>query len=115
VKVIADYAKGFPCVDVFAEEYTSKVLDIGGSYGYSLKEIRASMRTGKRLDQRRALTARSAIEREIERPLHRSRLGNLRTADHPGITETLSLRMVQAAQNRGQRNPSTRFSAISTP
>jgi hypothetical protein len=88
-KVIADYAKDFPRVEVFAKEYTSKVVDIGDSYGYSIKEIRSSMRGGKRLDQRRALTARRAIERKLNRLTLRadSDWGTYGLLDYPGITE----------------------------
>jgi hypothetical protein len=89
-KVIADYAKDFPRVDVFAEEYTSKVVDFGDSFGYSIKEIRASMRSGKRLDQRRALNARRTIERKLNRStlLTDSEWGTFGLLDYPGITET---------------------------
>jgi hypothetical protein len=88
-KVIADYAKDFPRVDVFAEEYTSKVVDIGDSFGYSIKEIRASMRTGKRLDQRRAITARRTIERKLNHITLRTDpiWGTYGLLDYPGITE----------------------------
>jgi hypothetical protein len=88
-KVIADYAKDFPRVDVFAKEYTSKVVDVGDSYGYSIKEIRASMRNNKRLDQRRALNARRTIERKINHLTLRtdSDWGTYGLLDYPGITE----------------------------
>lgn len=59
-KIIADYAKDFPRVDVFGEEASVKVKGIGDSYGYSIPEIRASQRAGKNLDTRRATTARRA-------------------------------------------------------
>jgi hypothetical protein len=88
-KVIADYAKDFPRVDVFAEEYTSKVVDIGDSFGYSIKEIRASMRNNKRIDQRRALNARRTIERKLNRLTLRTDpdWGTYGLLDYPGITE----------------------------
>jgi hypothetical protein len=88
-KVIADYAKDFPRVDVFAREYTSKVVDIGDSYGYSIKEIRASMRSGKRLDQRRALNARRTIERKLNHLTLRTDpdWGTFGLIDYPGMTE----------------------------
>jgi hypothetical protein len=88
-KVIADYAKDFPRVEVFAKEYTSKVVDIGNSYGYSIKEIRASMRSNKRLDQRRALNARRTIERKLNQLTLRtdSDWGTYGLLDYPGITE----------------------------
>jgi hypothetical protein len=88
-KVIADYAKDFPRVDVCAEDYTSKVVDIGDSYGYSIKEIRASMRSNKRLDQRRALNARRTIERKLNSLTLRTDpdWGTFGLIDYPGMTE----------------------------
>jgi hypothetical protein len=76
-------------VEVFAKEYTSKVVDIGDSYGYSIKEIRASMHSNKRLDQRRALTARRTIERKLNHHTLRTDLdwGTFGLLDYPGITE----------------------------
>ena len=76
-------------MEIFAKEYTSKVVDIGDSYGYSIKEIRASMRSGKRLDQRRALTARRTIERKLNHLTLRtdSDWGTFGLLDYPGITE----------------------------
>jgi hypothetical protein len=64
-KIIADYAKDFPKVDVYGEEVTSKVKGIGASYGYSIEDIRRSQMTGKRLDQRRADMAKRAIDEKI--------------------------------------------------
>lgn len=88
-KIIADYAKDFPRVDVFAEEFTSKVIDIGDSYGYSIKEIRASMRSNKRLDQRRALNSRRTIERKLNKISLFSdpEGGTYGLLNFPGITE----------------------------
>lgn len=64
-KIIADYAKDFPKVDVYGEEVTSKVKGIGASYGYSIEDIRRSQMTGKRLDQRKADMAKRAIDEKI--------------------------------------------------
>jgi len=60
-KIIADYAHDFPRVDIYGTENTSKVYDLGSSYGYSIKEIRRSQITGKSLDTRRAEAARRSI------------------------------------------------------
>jgi hypothetical protein len=88
-KVIADYAEDYPRVDVFGEEYTAKVYDIGDSFGYSIREIRNSMRTGKRLDQRRAMAARKANERKLNKItlLSSTDCGTFGLLDYPGITE----------------------------
>lgn len=88
-KVIADYAKDFPRVDVFGEEASVKVKGIGDSYGYSIPEIRASQRTGKQLDQRRATMARRAHDERINKMLLKSdeKWGTNGLIDYPGITE----------------------------
>lgn len=88
-KVIADYAKDFPRVDIYGEEKAVKVKGIGDSYGYSIKEIRASQRTGKNLDQRRAITARRAHDEMMNRMALKSNVadGTFGLLDFPGITE----------------------------
>lgn len=88
-KVIADYAKDFPRVDVYGEEKSVKVKGIGDSYGYSIKEIRASQRAGKNLDQRRAMTARRAHDEQMNKMSLKSDPinGTNGLLDFPGITE----------------------------
>lgn len=61
-KIISDYARDFPRVDIFGTEESVKVHGLGAAYGYSIKEIRRSRLVGKRLDQRRAAAARRAVE-----------------------------------------------------
>lgn len=92
-KVIADYAKDFPRVDVFGEEASVKVKGIGDSYGYSIQEIRASQRAGKQLDQRRATQARRAHDEMMNTMALKSnpKDGTNGLLDYEGITEvTLS-------------------------
>lgn len=88
-KIIADYAKDFPRVDVYGEEKSVKVKGIGDSYGYSITEIRQSQRAGKNLDQRRALTARRAHDEQMNRMALKSDPvnGTNGLLDYPGITE----------------------------
>lgn len=88
-KIIADYAKDFPRVDVYGEETTVKVKGIGDSYGYSIPEIRASQRTGKNLDQRRATTARRAHDEQMNKMALKSDPvnGTNGLIDYPGISE----------------------------
>ena len=88
-KIVADYAKDFPRVDVYGEEETVKVFDIGDSYGYTLKEIRASSLAGTRLDQRRAIAARNAIERKLNdlALVSNKEAGTYGILDFPGLTE----------------------------
>ncbi|GHU34523.1 hypothetical protein FACS1894172_14920 [Spirochaetia bacterium] len=88
-KIIADYAKDFPRVDVYGEEQSARVQSIGTSYGYSIQEIRASQRAGKRLDQRRAEAARRASDEKINHMAFISmpEIGTYGLLDYPGITE----------------------------
>jgi hypothetical protein len=88
-KIIADYAEDYPRVDVYGEEFTAKVYDIGDSFGYSVREIRQSMRIGKGLDQRRALAARRSNERKLNELTLKSstQCGTYGMLDYPGITE----------------------------
>jgi hypothetical protein len=88
-KIIFDYAKDFPRVDVYGEEDSSKIKSIGVSYGYSIQEIRSSQKAGKNLDQRRAAAARRAHEEKINSLALKSapELGTRGLLDYPGITE----------------------------
>lgn len=63
-RIIANYADDLPRADVKGKEFISRVRSVGDSYGWSLQEIRASMRAGKRLDQRKADAALRA-QREL--------------------------------------------------
>lgn len=89
-KLIANYAKDFPRVDVYGEEQSVNVFDIGSSYGYNIKEIRSSALTGKRLDQKRATAARNAIERKLNDMtlVSNKEAGTYGILDFPGLTES---------------------------
>lgn len=88
-KVIADYAHDFPRVDVFGEENTVKIKDIGDSYGYSIKEIRRAMLAGFDLESKRAMAARRAIDEKINSlAWNGDATNNIQGfLDYPGITE----------------------------
>lgn len=88
-KIVSDYANDFPRVDVYGEEQQSPVHSIGASYGYSIKEIRRAQMAGLNLNQRRADTARRAIEEEIDSIAWDgdSDYGLNGLIDYPGITE----------------------------
>jgi hypothetical protein len=64
-KVIANYADDLPRVDVRGATKLSAVKTIGDSYGYNVNELRASRATGAGLDQRKADTARRAVDLKI--------------------------------------------------
>jgi hypothetical protein len=89
-KIISDYAKDFPRVDVYGEEESVKVHSIGDSYGYNIMEIRqAAMVPGKDLERRRAMTARRAHEEKINDLALRGEKENHIQGflDYPGISE----------------------------
>jgi len=65
-KIIADYAQDFPRVDIYGTEQTVKVHGIGDAYGYNIMEIRRAAMAGLSLEQRKANTARRAIEEKSD-------------------------------------------------
>lgn len=65
-KVIANYADDLPRCDVKGKEFTSKVRDIGASYGYNHKEIRRARMAGLPLEQRKANATRRAHDQKTE-------------------------------------------------
>jgi hypothetical protein len=66
-KFIANYADDLPRVDVYGEEHISPVRPIGDAYGYSVQDIRRSMKTGRSLEQRKANAAKMAIMQQMNR------------------------------------------------
>ena len=88
-KIIADYAHDFPRVDLYGEEHTVKIYDIGDSYGYSIPEIRRAALAGFALETRRAAVARRAVD-ELMNTLafFGDATYNIQGfIDYPGITE----------------------------
>jgi hypothetical protein len=59
-KIISATADDLPRVDIFGEEFTSKVRSIGNSYGFSDQEIRAAVFAGRPLDALKAESSRRA-------------------------------------------------------
>jgi len=57
-KIIANYADDLPRVDVYGQEVTARIKDIGDSYGYNVGALRASMAMRTSLPTRRAAAAR---------------------------------------------------------
>lgn len=52
-KVISDYSDDLPSFDALGKEFTSKIVGLGGSYGYSIQELRAAIMAKKSLDRRK--------------------------------------------------------------
>lgn len=88
-KVVADYVKDFPRVDVYGEEKTAKIKSLGDSYGYSIKEIRRAQMANVPLDSKKAMAARRAIDELIDRIawLGDAASGLQGFINYPGITE----------------------------
>jgi hypothetical protein len=64
-KVIGDDSNDLPLADTYGIENPYKVKTLGVKYRYTIQEIRESMYSGKRLDQRRAAAARRAVDQLI--------------------------------------------------
>lgn len=65
-KIISDYASDLPTADVGARRNTREILSVGSSFRYSIKDIMASMFSGRSLRDSQAKSARRAIERKID-------------------------------------------------
>ena len=67
MKIISNYADDLPRSDVKGKEFTAPVRSLGGSYGYSIQEIRAAMKAGRPLSAMKASAVRQANEYEVNR------------------------------------------------
>jgi hypothetical protein len=65
MKIIANYADDLPRSDVKGVEYTTPVKSLGGSYGYSIQEIRSASMAGKPLQARKASATRESWEQKV--------------------------------------------------
>jgi len=61
-KVVRDYSTDFKAADVVGKEFTAKVKSLGSAYQYSVQEIRAAAAARKPLTQRKANSAKRAID-----------------------------------------------------
>lgn len=90
-KVISDYAADLPRGDVKGKETTVNVKDLGSSFGWNIREIKAARRTGKPLESRKSQAARRAIFQLLDKigafGDKESGLQGLLT--HPNITEVI--------------------------
>lgn len=88
-RMISDYAKDFPRVEIGATETTITAKDLGASYGYTISEIRRAQYAGVDLEARKASAVRRAIEQKINDIAWKgdSDYGLQGLIGYPGITE----------------------------
>lgn len=67
MKIIANYADDLPRADVMGAEFTTPIRGLGGSYGYSVQEVRNAQQAGRPLTQRKANAVRQAYEQIVNR------------------------------------------------
>lgn len=65
-KFISDFADDLPRSDVKGKKFAILVQSIGGCYGYSIQEVRASAMARKPLVQMRAMSARRSCDQKME-------------------------------------------------
>lgn len=65
-KVIADAADDLPRADISQTEKSINIRSIGGSFGYTVQELRAAQMANIALEQRRAAAVRRAYEEKVE-------------------------------------------------
>ena len=66
-RIIDSYADDLPEAGILGMQLTNKVVSIGSSYRYSHQEIRRSQMANLPLESKLALSARKAIEQEINK------------------------------------------------
>jgi hypothetical protein len=65
-KIVLSYATDFPRADVRVSESRQEIKSIGDSYGFNVQEIRSSKMAGLPLEQRKANSARRAMEQKLD-------------------------------------------------
>lgn len=65
-KPIHNYADDFPEADVKASEFQQRVVGFGGSYGYSIQDMRAAAMAGVPLETEKAKACRWAAETTLD-------------------------------------------------
>lgn len=87
-KIVTNYAKDFPLVDVLRKEFRVPVKSLGAAYEYSLQDLRRAAKAGSRLDERKPRAARAAIERSVDdiAAFGRAEAGMNGFVDHPNVS-----------------------------
>ena len=67
MKIISNYADDLPRSDVKGEEFTSTVKSLGGSYGYSVQEVRSAEMANRPLTSRKAAATRQSWEQQVNK------------------------------------------------
>ena len=65
-KLISDAADDLPRADISQVEKSINIRSIGGSFGYTVQELRAAQMANIALEQRRAAAVRRAYEEKVE-------------------------------------------------
>lgn len=65
-KVIANYGRDIPNVEVTAKEFTAKIKELAIAYTYTVNDVRVALKTGNQLDQKKANAARLVIEMGLD-------------------------------------------------
>jgi len=65
-KLIADAADDLPRADISQTEKSINIRSFGGSFGYTVQELRAAQMANIALEQRRAAAVRRAYEEKVE-------------------------------------------------
>lgn len=67
MKFISDYADDLPRSDVKGKQYSIIVQSLGGSYGWSIQEVRAAAFANRNLNAQRAMAARRSNDQMVNR------------------------------------------------
>lgn len=65
-KIVHNYATDFPAAELQGKEYTQAIRSLGGSYSYSIQDVRASVMSGFPLETEKAKAAREVMENLLD-------------------------------------------------
>lgn len=91
--IVHSYAKDFPRAGIKKQKFSSPVVSLGSSYGYSVQDVRKAQKTGTALDQKEANAAKKAIAiKEENLSLFGDSLSGLKGFfNHPNMPEVVLL------------------------
>lgn len=64
--LVSNYSDDLPRADVRGREFRAPIKDVGAAFGYSVREVQASAKTGRSLPNHKAIAAERAIAAKLD-------------------------------------------------
>lgn len=91
-KILSNYGQDAPRIDLYGQDFQTKVKPIGASFGYSRQDIRIASAKGRGLSTEGAKTTKEAVERKLNEIafLGDASCGINGLLNYPGITQYIT-------------------------